>query len=79
MGAAQGTFHVIVHPAEEGGFWAKVVELPGCMSQGETQEETLTNVRAAIMDVLRSYKEDGEPLLLGNTATVETVRVPVPA
>jgi len=49
------------------------------MSQGETQEETLTNVRAAIMDVLRSYKEDGEPLLLGNTATVETVRVPVPA
>jgi len=60
-------------------FGLKSVELLGCMSQGETQEETLTNVRAAIMDVLRSYKEDGEPLLLGNTATVETVRVPVPA
>jgi predicted RNase H-like HicB family nuclease len=38
---------VVVHPAEEGGFWAEVPALPGCVSQGETLEETLSNVREA--------------------------------
>ncbi len=38
---------VIVHPAEEGGFWAEVPALPGCVSQGETLTETLANIREA--------------------------------
>jgi hypothetical protein len=29
----------IVHQAEEGGFWAEVPALPGCLTQGETREE----------------------------------------
>ncbi len=36
---------VVVHPAEEGGFWAEVLALPGCVSQGETLVETLSNLR----------------------------------
>ena len=36
---------VVVHPAEEGGFWAEILALPGCVSQGETLTETLTNLR----------------------------------
>jgi predicted RNase H-like HicB family nuclease len=39
---------VVVHPAEEGGYWAEVPVLPGCVSQGETAEELRVNVREAI-------------------------------
>jgi predicted RNase H-like HicB family nuclease len=38
----------IVHPAEEGGFWAEVPALPGCVTEGDTMEELLTNLRDAI-------------------------------
>ena len=38
----------IVHDAEEGGFWAEVPAVPGCVSQGETMEELLINLREAI-------------------------------
>jgi predicted RNase H-like HicB family nuclease len=39
---------VIVHEAEEGGYWAEVPAIPGCASQGETLDELLTNVREAV-------------------------------
>ena len=38
---------VVVHTAEEGGFWAEVPALPGCVSQGESFAETLANIREA--------------------------------
>ncbi len=38
---------VVIHSAEEGGFWAEVPALPGCVSQGETFAETLANIREA--------------------------------
>ena len=38
---------VVVHPAEEGGFWAEVPALPGCVSEGETLAETLANIQEA--------------------------------
>ena len=38
----------IIHDAEEGGFWAEVPAIPGCVSQGETMEELLANLREAI-------------------------------
>jgi len=34
---------VIITPAEEGGFWASVSSLPGCVSQGETVSEDHLN------------------------------------
>ena len=37
----------LIHPAEEGGFWAEVPALPGCVSEGETWNETLANIREA--------------------------------
>jgi len=39
---------VLVHEAEEGGFWGEAPALPGCASQGETLEELLANMREAI-------------------------------
>jgi len=39
---------VIVHEADEGGYWATVPALPGCVSEGETREELMANIREAI-------------------------------
>ena len=39
---------VIVHAAEEGGFWAEVPGIPGCATQGETFEELLKNIHEAV-------------------------------
>jgi predicted RNase H-like HicB family nuclease len=39
---------VIVHTAEEGGFWAEVPGIPGCATQGETFEELLQNLHEAV-------------------------------
>ena len=38
---------VLVHAAEEGGFWAEIPALPGCLSEGETYDEVLSNIREA--------------------------------
>lgn len=40
----------IIHEAEEGGYWAEVPALPGCVTQGETREELEGNLREAIVD-----------------------------
>ena len=39
---------VVVHEAEEGGYWAEVPAIPGCASQGETLEELMKNVHEAV-------------------------------
>ena len=54
------TFTVLVHEAEEGGYWAEVPELPGCVSQGETLDELEANIKEAIEGVLDIMAEDGE-------------------
>ncbi len=38
----------IIHDAEEGGFWAEVPALPGCVTQGDSIEEVTINLREAI-------------------------------
>lgn len=39
---------VIVHQAQEGGYWAEVPAIPGCATQGETFEELLSNIYEAV-------------------------------
>jgi predicted RNase H-like HicB family nuclease len=39
---------VVVHEAEESGFWAEVPAIPGCATQGETMEELMLNLQEAI-------------------------------
>ncbi len=39
---------VVVHEAEEGGYWAEVPAIPGCATQGETLDELLENIREAV-------------------------------
>ncbi len=47
----------IIHPAEEGGYWAEVPALPGCITEGDTMEEVMANLKYAIegwLDVANS-------------------------
>lgn len=39
---------IIIHQAEEGGFWAEVPAIPGCMTQGDTFDELLGNLYEAV-------------------------------
>ena len=50
----------IIHQAEEGGFWAEVPALPGCVTQGETEEEVTSNLREAVELWLSVDTTDGE-------------------
>ena len=52
---------VVVHKAEEGGFWAAVPSIPGCATQGETMAEIEANAREAIKGCLSVEVE--QPLL----------------
>ena len=38
----------VIHKAQEGGYWAEVPALPGCRTQGESEEEVLKNLREAV-------------------------------
>ena len=52
---------VVVHDAEEGGYWGEVPALPGCVSQGETIEELTHNLREAIEGYLSVDVAEPEP------------------
>jgi predicted RNase H-like HicB family nuclease len=39
---------VVIHEAEEGGYWAEVPAIPGCATQGDTLEDLLKNLREAV-------------------------------
>ena len=51
---------VIIHEAEEGGYWAEVPSIPGCATQGETFEELLTNIYEAVEACLSVDVKDVE-------------------
>ncbi|MGL4499393.1 MAG: type II toxin-antitoxin system HicB family antitoxin [Planktothrix sp.] len=48
----------IVHEAEDGGYWAEVPALPGCVTQGETWEEVMENLQEAIEGWLEVANEN---------------------
>lgn len=52
---------IIVHKAEEGGFWGEVPALPGCASQGDSIDELMINLREAIAGVLSADIAAPEP------------------
>jgi predicted RNase H-like HicB family nuclease len=61
-------YTVLVYEAEpdEGGYWAKVAELPGCVTQGETIEEIHENIVDAIEEYLHAQSylgEEGPPIV----------------
>ncbi len=49
---------VVIEPSEEGGFTVYVPSLPGCVSDGETEEEALRNIKEAIELYLEPTEDD---------------------
>ena len=49
---------VVIHQAEEGGFWAEVPAIPGCATQGDTFEELLQNIYEAVEGCLSIDEAD---------------------
>jgi predicted RNase H-like HicB family nuclease len=53
-------YAAVIHEDPEGGFWAEVLALPGCYSQGETIDELMDNIKEAIAGVLEVMREQGK-------------------
>jgi len=51
-------FRVILEPSEEGGYTVIVPSLPGCVSEGNTREDALKNIREAIELYLEPVEDD---------------------
>ncbi len=62
---------IIVHEAEEGGYWAEVPVVPGCATQGDTLEELLQNLYEAVEGCL-SVSVD-QPKVTGRDRVMEIV------
>jgi predicted RNase H-like HicB family nuclease len=55
-------FVVIIEPAENGTWWVRVPELPGCFSAGDTREDAARNVCEAIEGHIAALREFGHPV-----------------
>ncbi len=53
-------YSVKIHAAKEGGYWAEVPALPGCLTQGETLDEVTEMAKDAIEGYLISLVKHGE-------------------
>ncbi len=62
-------FKVILEPQKEGGYTVYVPALPGCISQGDTKEEALKNIKEAI----ELYLEPVEHMVRGKGEVAEVV------
>lgn len=64
---------VVIHVAEEGGYWGEIPALPGCYVQGETIEELLADAPSAIESHVDALKTDGQEIP-GEQLMIATVR-----
>lgn len=55
-------YQVVLHPEETGGFTVECPAIPGCFSEGETEDEALQNIREAIEGCLAVRNELGLPV-----------------
>jgi predicted RNase H-like HicB family nuclease len=67
---------LVIHSAEEGGYWAEVPALEGCFIQGETLDDLLEDAPGAIQSHLEALREDGQSVPHGSRIVIATVKVP---
>ena len=68
-------FRVTITPDEDGVFVAECPALPGCVSQGNSRDEAMANIRDAIQGYLESLKKHGDPIPSPITEAVVEVSV----
>ncbi len=69
---------VVIHEAEEGGYWAEFPALPGCYTQGETLDEVIKRAPEAIESHVEVLREDGQEVP-NEQLLVMTLRLPAPS
>lgn len=55
-------YRIIIEQDEDGMFVSECPSLPGCISQGKTRQEALTNIKEAIQGYLASLEKHNEPI-----------------
>jgi len=68
----KGELTAVIEPAQEGGFWAICLEIPGANGQGETMEEARTDLQAAIELLLEDREAD-----ISRGLPPDAVRIPL--
>ena len=53
---------VVIHEAEEGGYWAEVPAFPGCVSEGETLDQVRAENRGSVPGRVRGYAGRARPV-----------------
>ena len=66
---------LVIHAAEDGGYWAEVPALPGCFIQGETLESLLEDAPDAIAPHIEALRQDGQPFPQEGGVVIATVKV----
>ena len=71
-------YHVLLIDSENGGYTVEVPALPGCISEGDTREKALANIREAILGYLAVLQEDDKEIPEDvRILEVATLEVPV--
>ena len=70
---------IVLEPSDEGGYTAIVPSLPGCVSEGDTKDKALRNVREAIELYLEDVREAGEPIPVESDREYVEVTAPLPS
>ena len=76
---AERVYTVVVHKAEDGGYWTSVPALPGVGSQGESVDEALEMTKEAIELMIEALVEDGLPIPEDVDAIDSVSKVTIPA
>lgn len=63
---------IVLEPSDDGGFTVYIPSLPGCISEGETKEEALTNIREAAELYLEEVDDD---FVLNDKAILEELEL----
>jgi predicted RNase H-like HicB family nuclease len=63
---------VVLEPSDDGGFTVYVPALPGCLSEGDTEEEALANIQEAISLYLEPVEDD---LIEGDRVKIQEIEI----
>ena len=66
-------YPITLYPEAEGGYVAKIADLPGCLTQGETLEETIANINEARELWIETFYESGREVPLPSSEDTEVV------
>jgi predicted RNase H-like HicB family nuclease len=71
----KNVFEILVHEAENGGYWAECPSIEGCYSQGETLDELQSNIKEAIELYLDELKAKNKRIPSSNRMFVLPVSI----